>query len=314
MKTRFFLTAGLVTALFSMIVSPALAVDYFDDLSSSHPNYEAIMALKDLGVIDGYPDDTFKPERDVNRVEALKIILLAAKIDIDSEATESRFTDTNVGVWYAPILNRAVALGIIQGYPDGSFKPEQTVNLAEALKIGQLSFDIDISGIEVPEDPYADTPADSWYAKYVQFAKNNSLIDTDSNNKVYPGQAMSRAKLCEMIYRLMNLSAEAITPDENTSVSPTTNMQLNVSIEKYIFKNKDMTIGVGSTVTWTNNSDIEHSVTADDSSLFDSGTLQPGETFNHTFNEEGTFLYHSASFDTMTGSITVKPANEVPTI
>lgn len=317
MNIRFFTGLGLILFLFSTMISPVFAADSFSDLSSSHPNYTAIMDLKTRGIIGGYPDGTFKPDQNVNRVEALKIILLAAEIEIDNTQTQSQFSDTKAGEWYSPILNEAVAQKIVSGYPDGTFKPTQTVNLVEALKIGQLSFGINMESIKVTEAPYADTPADAWYAKYVQFAKDNALIDADSNNKVYPDQPMTRAKLCELIYRLLNSDpvVDNTKPkDEEPVVDDTvTDITLNVSILKYIYSPKDMTVGLGSTVKWTNTADINHTVTSD-TAKFNSGTMEPGDTYSYQFNEVGTFTYRCNFHDTMTGTIIVKPANEVPTI
>jgi 5'-nucleotidase / UDP-sugar diphosphatase len=312
MKIRLLSLVGLI-AVQIFIPAIASAADTFTDVPASHPNYEAIMDLKSRKIIEGYADGTFKPEQKINRVEALKIILLGSKTEIDQNDTSSKFPDTQASVWYSAILNTAVKLGIVEGYPDGTFKPAQTINLVEALKITQLSFNIDLSNIVVLTDPYADTPKESWYAKYVQFAKDNSLIDADSQNKVYPDQAMSRAKLSELIYRLIKKIEEKTPAEIPTKMPETTDITLKVDIQKYIFAPKDMQIGLGSTVKWTNSSSLDHTITSS-TGLFDSGTLSQNGTFSFKFNQIGTYTYYCKFFPTMTGTITVKPANQIPTI
>jgi hypothetical protein len=61
----------------------------------------------------------------------------------------------------------------------------------------------------------------------------------------------------------------------------------------------------GAMVTWTNNDTLAHTVTSTEAGLFDSGTIAPGGTFTHTFNEAGSFAYSCAIHPSMTGVIQV---------
>ena len=83
----------------------------------------------------------------------------------------------------------------------------------------------------------------------------------------------------------------------------------NVSIQNFFFSPQTLTIAVGTTVTWTNDTDkttpTNHTVTADDSS-FDSKTLTPGHSFSFTFNSPGTYNYHCNIHPFMHGSIVVQ--------
>ncbi|MDZ4216869.1 MAG: S-layer homology domain-containing protein [Candidatus Gracilibacteria bacterium] len=174
----------------------------FSDVSEATVHAEAIADLSARGVVGGYPDGTFQPDREVNRVEALKIILLGSGISVDQSLTTSFFADTFQDAWYISFVARARALGIIQGYPDGTFRPGATLNLVEGLKILIEANRIDVSGIGVEANAYADVSVDAWFATYVQYAKMKGLIDADSNNKVYPNQPMDRSRLAEVMYRL----------------------------------------------------------------------------------------------------------------
>lgn len=185
--------------------SPTMTTDVqvFSDVSMSHPNRTAILYLKDHGVISGYPDGTFRPEQVVNRAETLKIILLGSGVEIPSSIDLEPFRDVPKDEWYSAYVSKAKELNIVEGYSDGTFKADQTVNLVENLKILLLTQNVDLNSITVTEDPYADAFADQWYAKYVMYAKLKNLIDADADNKVYPAQGMTRAKLAEAMYRLM---------------------------------------------------------------------------------------------------------------
>ena len=64
------------------------------------------------------------------------------------------------------------------------------------------------------------------------------------------------------------------------------------------------TVPAGATITVVNDDSVPHTFTADDGS-FDSGTIQPGDSFQITLDAAGTFAYHCNFHGSMTGSITV---------
>jgi len=324
MKTRIIFSSTIFIALVSTFIQPVLAESGFTDVNSSHPNYTAISQLKAVGIVEGYTDGSFRPDQEVNRVEALKVILLGAGIDVSESDTTSSFSDTDPEAWYMKYINKAVELGIVQGYPEGTFKPAQTINLVEALKVTQLTFGIDVSQITVSEDPYVDAYADEWYSVYVQYAKDKNLIEADSKNKVYPAQNMTRGTLVELIYRLIFVKdneVEAYDPKEDPAITEDDILVdnsidlpvLQVNIENSNYKPDEMIAGVGWTVKWTNNDSTTHTVTSD-TALFDSGDMEEDDTFEYVFNSTGSYAYHCDYHPSMTGIITVKPANEVPTI
>jgi plastocyanin len=80
--------------------------------------------------------------------------------------------------------------------------------------------------------------------------------------------------------------------------------QQAVSIQDFRFDPAQVTIQPGTTVRWTNEGNTPHTVTADDGS-FDSGTLQPGDSFTFTFQNPGTVAYHCEIHPQMTASVTV---------
>lgn len=81
----------------------------------------------------------------------------------------------------------------------------------------------------------------------------------------------------------------------------------NISINNAKYRPKNLTVTVGTTLTWTNNDSVPQSVTSDTPGQFDSGPLQPGGTFSYTFSQGGTFPYHSTATTSTFGSITVTP-------
>jgi plastocyanin len=77
------------------------------------------------------------------------------------------------------------------------------------------------------------------------------------------------------------------------------------SPQRWIYDPNTVTVGVGTTVTWTNTGAVAHTVTSDDGASFDSGSLDPQATFSFTSDTPGTFIYHCTFHPWMTGTLTV---------
>ena len=80
--------------------------------------------------------------------------------------------------------------------------------------------------------------------------------------------------------------------------------QMTVSIRDYFFDPANITVAPGTTVKWVNEGNATHTVTANDRS-FDSGRLNPGQSFTHTFEGSGTFSYFCEIHPSMTASVSV---------
>ena len=307
---------AVLATLFSFALTAS--AQSYTDLGEAHKNYDAIMFLSDRGVVEGYPDGSFKPEQAVNRVEAIKMIFGAIEVEDPQELIYGDFPDIDQNAWYIDYFRKAFSLGIVEGYDDGFFRPAQTVNLVENLKIL-----FETAGETLPTNittkPYADAMTGQWYTPYVQLAKNMNLLDADSQNNIYPAQGMSRGSLAETIYRYLMVTENDMesfdpeeVPKENEQPTPSGYI-LTVHIADFEYGPSNLLVPQGSTVRFINEDDVDHTVT-DDGGAFDSGTIEPGEEFLYTFDDLGLFNYSCTLHPAMIGKITVKPANEVPTI
>ena len=136
----------LVVTAFAM---PASAKQVFTDLSPEHWCYAKIMDFEKKGYVCGYSDDTFRADRTITRAEYVKIVnnFFGYK---PSEKTTSNFKDVSSGDWFMPYVNEAVDRGYIEGFEDGTFRPqdpirrqEATVILARILKIDKEVYPAD---------------------------------------------------------------------------------------------------------------------------------------------------------------------------
>jgi len=92
---------------------------------------EAVETLMALGIVNGYPDGTYRPANVVTRAEMAKLLIVALGYEELSGGAAS-FSDT-AGHWAEGYIALATGLGIVQGYPDGTFKPDATVSFDEAV-------------------------------------------------------------------------------------------------------------------------------------------------------------------------------------
>lgn len=168
----------------------------FPDVPFQHPYRESIAFVKNEGIVNGYDDGTFKPEKTLNRAEFTKMVIIAAGEGEYDEACNSYpgdlflFPDTVYGSWYGPYVCVAKYRALIDGYPDGTFKPERTINFVEAAKIVTGALDIPIDGDMSPE----------WYGPYLRALELYDAVPPTVNDIE---QQMTRGELAYILHALV---------------------------------------------------------------------------------------------------------------
>lgn len=125
-------------------------------------------------------------------------------------------------------------------------------------------------------------------AAWLLFANGNSSNDNQTNNSDTAANQTPAASNNSGTNSIQSESAGKIT------------------IANMAFSPSQITVNKGDTVTWTNNDSMAHTVTSDTGSELDSGDIQPGSTYSHTFNTAGSFQYHCSIHPSMRGTIVVK--------
>ena len=105
----------------------------FSDVSADKWYNNAVSTLSRMGVIGGYADGTFRPDASISRAEFAKIAVSFTQNN--GSAVYNYFTDVKTTDWFAPYVTAAKDAGLIEGYSDGSFKPESKITRAEACAI-----------------------------------------------------------------------------------------------------------------------------------------------------------------------------------
>ena len=108
------------------------ATDKFSDIKNLECE-RAVKVLNGLGIINGYPDNTYKPENNVTRAEFSTIVTKLRNLELLNEDT-GKFSDIS-NHWAKNYINTLNVNGFVSGYPDGTFGPQNNVTYSEAITI-----------------------------------------------------------------------------------------------------------------------------------------------------------------------------------
>ncbi len=210
MKKRAFLAIIITTVSSLSLVAVHAAT--FPDVREDHFAYHAIEYFASKGVLSGYKDAatntyTFQPDKNVNRAEAVKMMLAGSTktYNVPTTLSENVFPDVQKNEWFAPFVYLAKKQGIVKGNDNtGIFDPGRTVNKVELLKMVLLANEIDfnskLKGIKPEVSSDVDTNA--WYFPYMLYAKEYGIIVPDHLGKFNPGKQLSRGEVAEIMFNI----------------------------------------------------------------------------------------------------------------
>ena len=158
--------------------------DYTDVPADAWYN-NAVSTLSNAGIIDGYEDGTFKPDGNITRAEFATIAVRFFEATYDGG---DLFSDI-AGHWAQDYINEAANAGIVDGYPDGTFQPQQLITRAEAMTMVNRTIDRHPDADHLLEDmiTWPDNLETAWYYEQVQEATNSHAytMNTDDEQNLY---------------------------------------------------------------------------------------------------------------------------------
>lgn len=159
-----------------------------------------------IAYIKGYPDGTFGPDLPITRAEVASIFsrLTVKKMDIATDAVSS-FSDVDADAWYANAVAFMEQEGIVKGYEDGTFKPDNQITRAEFAVIASRFYELE----EVNENIFEDVTSEHWAFFEINSAYKNSLINGYEGNTFKPDNKITRAEVVTIINRMTGRNAEA---------------------------------------------------------------------------------------------------------
>ena len=189
-----------VIVVMTMIVSTMAFAATFSDVPDSANCYEAVSVLSALGIINGYEDGTFGPDRDVTRAEfsAMLMRALASGGLGSSDPAGTPFTDLGDAEWAISDIRTAYDLGIINGMTLTTFEPNSNVTYEQALKMIVCALNYGPHAEQIQSA----APAQPWYYGYMQTAITLGLT---SGVPYVIEQPAKRQEIAQMIYNAFDV-------------------------------------------------------------------------------------------------------------
>ena len=150
----------------------------------------------------GYPDGTVQPNGKITRAEVATIFFRLLSDDTREAfwSSTNSYSDVTADKWYNNAVSTLSRLGVISGYPDGTFRPDASITRAEFAKIA-VSFCK--YGSTTYSGCFSDVKASDWFSTCVETARNSNLIAGYPDGTFRPNNAITRAEACTIVNRTL---------------------------------------------------------------------------------------------------------------
>jgi hypothetical protein len=160
-------------------------------------------------VVDGTAEDRFAPDRDVSRAEFTAILVRALGLRL--ETGSASFTDVKSADWFGAAVNTAQAYGLIDGYADGTFRPEERITREQAMTIVVRA--ISLTGLKGEQSPTAvlsrfkdEADAAEWAKASIAASVSAGILTGRTETTLAPKAYMTRAETATLMSRLLERS------------------------------------------------------------------------------------------------------------
>jgi hypothetical protein len=180
--------------------------------------------MAEEGIVTGDPSGTFRPNDSLNRAEAAAILYRVLGFADPSAPTTKPFPDVAIDTWYAGYINELLDLDLVNGNPDGTYQPAESINRAEFLKLAMSVYyyvsdeetqaEIDALKAGAKTTAYEDL-ATAWYTSTVTAATELGFVSgkTCTGGKCFDAAAeITRAEATTILYNMFYayLTAEVL--------------------------------------------------------------------------------------------------------
>ncbi|OGX68538.1 MAG: hypothetical protein A2189_07025 [Paenibacillus sp. RIFOXYA1_FULL_44_5] len=174
----------------------------FTDISG-HWAQGAIIDLYNRKLVSGFTDYTFRPDNSITRAEASVILVRAFRI---TQTSQPYFTDLPPDHWAYSSIAKAYAAGIINGYPNNTFQPDEPLTRMEMAAMIDHALGIDSQ--QQGQSPYSDVDANFWGADILMQLKQLGLVSGYPDGTFHPNQTATRAEFAVLIDKILSYAAD----------------------------------------------------------------------------------------------------------
>ncbi|MEK7672736.1 MAG: S-layer homology domain-containing protein [Patescibacteria group bacterium] len=169
-----------------------------------HWSAEFVAKLYAKGIVKGYDKDNYGPDKKITRAEFTKIVVTMFNLELPASVSASSFKDVKVTDWYSGYLEAAVTNKFIAGYSDKTFKPNQPINRAEAVKIILEASGMNLETIGAAS--FSDVNQTLWYAKYINYASEKGIVNGYEDKTFGPTKNLTRAEVAKIASLILDMA------------------------------------------------------------------------------------------------------------
>ena len=153
----------------------------------------------------GYGNGEVRPQNNITRAEVATIFFRLLTDDVRDEnlTKTNRYSDVAATSWYNTAVSTLSSMGIITGYPDGTFRPNAAITRAEFAAIASR-FERLTEGTK----SFSDVPSSHWAAKYINFAATRGWVNGYADGTFRPNNSITRAEVAAVTCRLLERNAD----------------------------------------------------------------------------------------------------------
>lgn len=160
----------------------------------------AIRQAIERGIVKGYEDGNFRPQRDVTRAEFAAMLVRALKLPVNAQ-DELAFKDKDqIPEWARPYIAAAIEAELIVGYEDGTFRADKSINREEICAVMVRALGIEMS-VEADLSYVDHDQISEWASPYIAAATNAGIMNGRGGNQFAPKQLATRAEAAVVLLR-----------------------------------------------------------------------------------------------------------------
>lgn len=144
----------------------------------------------------GYEDATYRPDKGLTRAEAVTVLM---KAFAETETKANTFTDVAADHWALEYISKAANKGLITGYADGTFRPDQSITRAELSQIVVKAFEL--KGANAAN--FTDVNKDDWFYAAVDALFTNKVVIGYGDQTFKPESTITRAEFAQIVAKLV---------------------------------------------------------------------------------------------------------------
>jgi hypothetical protein len=163
-----------------------------------------INKLYNYNIVQGKTANTFAPQDFISRAELTKIALNAFGYTTSFNTIDADLSDLKSEDWSTPYMIRALQGGFVKGYENGTIKPNNAINRAEAITILLRAMGISAHSETKTKVPFADVPKNAWYYNTIAYAWKNNIVHGYANGTFGPDKKITRAAVAKITQNLLN--------------------------------------------------------------------------------------------------------------